>query len=147
MATAKGIRTPWMLFKLVPSHASVKPYISRKMFHCLRLSFICTKFEYNLQQIKFATRIDFFQITDDPKLTPHLVFFSHAHSSPEPYFMGIQWVQEGIVKARDTLSVYALQIYHFSLCTPVDTPQNTVMPLDRMHRRISRNSSLFPTEA
>jgi hypothetical protein len=32
MATAKGIRTPWTVFGLIPSHAS-EPYNSREMIH------------------------------------------------------------------------------------------------------------------
>jgi hypothetical protein len=51
MATAKGVRTPWMVFKSIPSHAS-EPYNSRKIIHCLETSFITTKFEYNLQLIR-----------------------------------------------------------------------------------------------
>jgi hypothetical protein len=57
MATAKGVRTPWTVFELIPSHAyepynASEPYNSRKMIHCLEISFITTKFEYNLQLIR-----------------------------------------------------------------------------------------------
>jgi hypothetical protein len=51
MATAKGVRTPWTVFKLIPSHAS-EPYNSRKIIHCLEILFVTTKFEYNLQLIR-----------------------------------------------------------------------------------------------
>jgi hypothetical protein len=51
MATAKSVRTPQMVFKLIPSHAS-EPYNSRKKIHYLEISFITTKFEYNLQLIR-----------------------------------------------------------------------------------------------
>jgi hypothetical protein len=51
MASAKGARTPWMVFKSIPSHAS-EPYNPRKMIHCSEISFMTTKFEYNLQPIR-----------------------------------------------------------------------------------------------
>jgi hypothetical protein len=36
MATAKGIRSPWTVFELIPSHAT-EPYNSIKMIHCLEI--------------------------------------------------------------------------------------------------------------
>jgi hypothetical protein len=50
MATAKGVKNLWMVFKFIPSHAS-EPYNSRKMIHSLETLFITTKFEYNMQLI------------------------------------------------------------------------------------------------
>jgi hypothetical protein len=45
-ARAKGISTPWMVLKLVPSHASEALHLRKN--NCLRSSFISTKFEYDL---------------------------------------------------------------------------------------------------
>jgi hypothetical protein len=50
LATSEGVRTPWTVFKSISSHAS-EPYNTRKMIHCLEISFITTKFEYNFQLI------------------------------------------------------------------------------------------------
>jgi hypothetical protein len=51
MATAKDLRTPWTVFKSIPTQAS-EPHNSRKMIHCLEMSFSTTKFiSFILQRV------------------------------------------------------------------------------------------------
>jgi hypothetical protein len=58
-ATAKGVRTPWMVFESIPSHAS-EPFNSRKMIHCFEISFIAPQFEYNMSGMRLLATVYMF---------------------------------------------------------------------------------------